>query len=320
MDEIIDRRFERVEKALATLITSISTYNPAPALANDLHSALSTQHTNYLAVSTHQSNHAKILSLQSTSQDLDTQIKETLILLTTTRSALLSTPSTSFPPSTSTNPVSYSELLSYARRISKFTLPTSYRESKSASAQQPGSAEETGANTPRESKSGTQTNGTATPVNGVERERDMQMDIDSGTPIGSGIGGGAPQTTNASNNTALPTEYSRWLNPPPDLFLPWPTEETIRRGALASIQILVDTGVDPATFDPARSAELEAERKRIQEEEDRAREEGEERMREVKRRMSSAGAGAGSGEVRMQTQEKAKAFQLETFDDDDEDD
>lgn len=36
MDETIDRRFERVEKALATLITSISTYNPAPALANDL--------------------------------------------------------------------------------------------------------------------------------------------------------------------------------------------------------------------------------------------------------------------------------------------
>lgn len=36
MEEIIDRRFERVEKALATLITSISTYNPAPALANDL--------------------------------------------------------------------------------------------------------------------------------------------------------------------------------------------------------------------------------------------------------------------------------------------
>ncbi len=36
MDEIIDNRFERVEKALATLITSISTYNPAPALASDL--------------------------------------------------------------------------------------------------------------------------------------------------------------------------------------------------------------------------------------------------------------------------------------------
>lgn len=36
MDDLLDNRFERVEKALATLITSISTYNPAPALANDL--------------------------------------------------------------------------------------------------------------------------------------------------------------------------------------------------------------------------------------------------------------------------------------------
>ncbi|TVY54357.1 Mediator of RNA polymerase II transcription subunit 4 [Lachnellula cervina] len=313
MEEIIDRRFERVERALATLITSISTYNPAPALANDLTQSSLKGSNN--AISTHQSNHAKILSLQATSQDLDTQIRETLTLLTSTRSALLSTPSTSFPPHTSTNPVSYSELLSYARRISKFTLPTSYRESESE-----GGAEETGANTPRESKSGTQTNGTATPVNGVER--DVQMSVDSGTPIAIGGGGGSgaqqvSQTTNASNNTALPAEYSRWLNPPPDVFVPWPNEETIRRGALASIQILVDTGVDPATFDPAKSAELEAERKRIQEEEDRAREEGEERRRrEMERRMS----GAGGGEVRMQTQEKAKAFQLETFDDDDEDD
>jgi len=39
MDEIIDKHFERVEKALSTLINSISTYNPAPALANDLVSA-----------------------------------------------------------------------------------------------------------------------------------------------------------------------------------------------------------------------------------------------------------------------------------------
>ncbi len=36
MDDLLDVRFERVERALATLINSISTYNPAPALANDL--------------------------------------------------------------------------------------------------------------------------------------------------------------------------------------------------------------------------------------------------------------------------------------------
>jgi len=36
MDNLIDQRFQRVEKALATLINSISTYNPNPALANEL--------------------------------------------------------------------------------------------------------------------------------------------------------------------------------------------------------------------------------------------------------------------------------------------
>jgi hypothetical protein len=36
MDEVIEKRFERVEKALATLITSISTHNPVTSLATDL--------------------------------------------------------------------------------------------------------------------------------------------------------------------------------------------------------------------------------------------------------------------------------------------
>jgi len=144
------------------------------------------------------------------------------------------------------------------------------------------------------------------------------MDIDSATPAAIQQ---VSQVTNASSsNTALPPGYSTWLNPPPDMFIPWPNEEVIRRGALASIQVLIDQGVDPATFDPAKSEELEAERKRIVEEEDRVREEEkarieEERRKEMERRMSVSG-NAGGGEVR---QEKAAAFQLETFDDDDED-
>lgn len=36
MDTILDNRFEKVEKALATLINSIATYNPSPTNANDL--------------------------------------------------------------------------------------------------------------------------------------------------------------------------------------------------------------------------------------------------------------------------------------------
>jgi hypothetical protein len=36
MDRVIDSCFERVETALAKLISSISTYNPSPVLASDL--------------------------------------------------------------------------------------------------------------------------------------------------------------------------------------------------------------------------------------------------------------------------------------------
>jgi hypothetical protein len=106
--------------------------------------------------------------------------------------------------------------------------------------------------------------------------------------------------------------------------VPWPTEETIRRGALASIQVLLDQGQDPAEFDPERSAELERERKRLEEEAERRKEEEvelervrrEERMREeVARRESAAAQG-----VQGRTEEKPKVFMgLDLLDDEDED-
>ena len=99
-------------------------------------------------------------------------------------------------------------------------------------------------------------------------------------------------------------------------FVPWPTEEAIRKGALASIQVLLDQGVDPVTFDPEKSAELEAERKRITEAEDAMREQErtereEARRREMERHMSDSGPAP--------QREERKVFNLETFDDDDSD-
>jgi hypothetical protein len=146
------------------------------------------------------------------------------------------------------------------------------------------------------------------------------MDRDSATPAAAGAATQS-QNTVTTTSTSLPEGFAQFLNPLADSpFIPWPTEETIRRGALASIQVLLDQNIDPATFDPAKSAELEAERKRIAEEEDRAREEQkvkaeEDRKREMERRMSVSGnAGAGAG----REQEKPTVFQLETFDDDEE--
>lgn len=266
-------------------------------------------------MTTHQNNYSKILSLRNTSSALDAQIKETLTLLTATRRTLLDTPSTTF--TSATNLVSYSELLSYARRVSKFTLPSTYRESE-PSADGPDGA------TPKESKSEPHTNGTTTPItvpNGVDKDIQMSgttfaVDNDNGTPTNGTSQAQISQETTTSG-TALPQDFTQYLNPGAEIpFIPWPSEEAIRKGALASIQILLDQGVDPATFDPERSAELEEERKKVAEEKDRAMEEQrvrveEDRRREMERRMSVSGAAAAP-----RGDEGPKVFQLETFDDD----
>lgn len=337
MDLLIDKRFERVEKALATLINSISTYNPNPALANDLVTAdaelnegleqrgisfyIFSTPTNQFIVTTHQNNHAKILALRATSAALDSQIRETLSLLVSTRRDLIATPATTFP--SNIRPVSNAELLSYARRISKYTLPPTYREIDPQVA-----TGEAGTNTPKESQSRTQTNGTTTPVvatNGVSGEpgagpsqatSGTAMEIDQSQQVVA-----ETQTTDTTGVVDNAKDWGNYFNTANEaMFVPWPNEEAIRRGALASIQVLLDQGVDPWTFDPEKSAELEADRKRIAEEEDTAREVekarlDEDRRREMERRMSSSG-GAG-----MERREEAqKVFQLETFDDDEDDD
>jgi hypothetical protein len=136
------------------------------------------------------------------------------------------------------------------------------------------------------------TNGSSTPV------------ISNGAVVPSNGEAFVASPTEPEATTALPPLVNEWLNPLSGApsFVPWPTEETIRRGALASIQILLDQGVDPATFDPERSAELEAERKRLEEEAERIKEEQEaERLRaemerravmEQRRRESVAAGGA----------------------------
>lgn len=230
---------------------------------------------------------------------------------------MIDTPATVFPETT--NPVSYADLLSYARRISKFSLPNSYREAEAGA--------ETAEATPKDARAESQGDETSTPAavsNGADRDIQMGgMERDSATPAAStsAIATQSQNTTTNVTSTSLPEGFTQFLNPLADSpFIPWPTEETIRRGALASIQVLLDQNIDPATFDPAKSAELEAERKRIAEEEDRAREEQKakaenDRRREMERRMSVSGnATAGTG----REQEKPGVFQLETFDDDEE--
>lgn len=256
--------------------------------------------------------------MRTTSNVLDLQIRETLTLLTDTRRALLDTPSTIFPENT--NPVSYSELLNYARRISKFTLPATYRESEEAS---DGAARQ-GSPTPKESKPETQTNGSAPSAavtNGVEKDTQVigigsGSDVDGATASNSGAQN--PQGT-TTTTTLLPQDFTQYLNSSTEIpFIPWPTEETIRKGALASIQVLLDKDIDPATFDPEKSSELEAERKRIAEEEDRMREEQKAQLEDInKKEMERRASASGLAATNRTEQERPRVFQLEEFDEDD---
>ncbi len=106
-----------------------------------------------------------------------------------------------------------------------------------------------------------------------------------------------------------------------EIFVPWPHEQIIRRGALASIQFLLDQDIDPWEFDPKESEALEAARQRKEEEDNAKREEEKARVedetrREMERRMSVSG---GLGGERRPEEPKPKQFTLDSLDDDDDD-
>lgn len=172
-----------------------------------------------------------------------------------------------------------------------------------------GTPDGTGDSTPKESKSEPQTNGN-TPVtvtNGVDKDVQMSgmADADGVTP--------AQAQVSQETTTSLPENFSRFLNPDADhVFLPWPEQDAIRRGALGSIQVLLDQGKDPATFDPEKSEELEAEMKREEERQKAEKEKLEEERIAIERRPSHAGPSGGRA-----PQQRPAQFQLDNFDDDD---
>ncbi|KAI9642378.1 hypothetical protein NHQ30_009182 [Ciborinia camelliae] len=289
MDKVIDARFDGVEKALVNLIASISKYSPIPALAQDL--VLADQELN-----------------DGLSLPLDTQIREFLILLTSTRSELLNTQSSEYPEKKNT--VEYEELLSYARRISKFTVPPEARISKQeeSSPKQDGVGTN-GTTTPSVTVSGNGANGNA-----------MDIDIPSAAfnrANSLAANQEPPSQQPSQTQIALDDETRRILTAGFEdrPFIPWATEDDIKMGALASIQSLVDSGIDPEGWDP----ELEEQKKREKAEELEREEEAERQKEEERRRLEMERRNhAMSGAHGDTGAERPKVFQLDEFDDDDE--
>ncbi|KAL2042458.1 hypothetical protein N7G274_004950 [Stereocaulon virgatum] len=210
MNDIIQSQLDRVGSALATLIDSISSYNPSIPATSALITADDELNRGLKQLATHQRNHARILQLREQITQHNEQITFTLTTLASTRADLLATP-TSLPPKETRN-VPYTELLEYAKRISRFTAPPTFRPNTlpPPNAPMPAAAAVNGADT------------------GAAKEGEGEGD-------GKGIGMGS-----------LEDAEKKWLDPLREIpFVPWVGEDVMRMGALAQIQGMVERGEDP---------------------------------------------------------------------------
>ncbi|KAI0379319.1 hypothetical protein F5Y04DRAFT_260189 [Hypomontagnella monticulosa] len=280
MDKQLDTCFDRVEKALGTLVDSIAKYHPSVNQVNDLGLADVELNKGLEDLQTHQSNYRRIQDLRAATASFDTQIKDTLRLLANTRKELVGAPATVFPSDIPSYDIDYDELLSYARRISKTTIPpvgALNDVSTEAKAESNGGVlgAETAATTPAGgTPNGAQSSGATSVVataNGAPQADPTQPSTAATSSENAPAGG-----------PANPPEGLPWqLNPYSNFsFVPWPNEEQVRKGALANLAFLSEQGIEAENYDP----EAERQQKEREEEERRLAEEQERRDREERER------------------------------------
>jgi hypothetical protein len=245
----------------------------------------------YILVAKHQANHARILQLRRTADALDDQIKDSIALLADTRKELLSTP---FTDSTKfSRDVPFDELLAYAKRISRFTVPPTFRPAP------PKLPEDT-----------------AKPS--IETEDVVMSNGSSTSPAAPALEGDAQEPPHLAEEhkgpgyAALTNEQKEWLDSVAKApFIPWPNEEDMKRGALVAVQTMLEQGRDPTTVlgpkeqEEQERKEREASAQRQLESEERA-----------KQRRQSVGGGAGP---RPQAAEQPAFEGFDLFNPEDED-
>ncbi|KAI2602138.1 hypothetical protein GGR54DRAFT_625486 [Hypoxylon sp. NC1633] len=354
MDKQLDTCFDRVEKALGMLVDSIAKYHPSVSQVNELGQADIELNKGLEDLQNHQTNYKRIQDLRTATASFDAQIKDTLRLLANTRKELVGAPATVFPVDAPSYDVNYDELLAYARRISKTTMPpASAVNSVLADAQIKGESNSTVNGGPGAGIGmGTGSTETiiTTPAGGTPNGAQV-------TPAGAATPANAngalpPQPSQDPSSQAqtqsqpqsqqnLPEDIQWHLNPQAGLeFIPWPNEEQVRKGALASLAYISEQGINPENYDPeAEKARKEREEEELREAEERERIEREERERRAREEQSrvhereaeawrrasvttGAGGVAGTAAQPMSaspTGEK-KQFQFMADDDDDDDD
>ncbi|KAK3338052.1 mediator complex, subunit Med4 [Neurospora tetraspora] len=257
MDKYLDTRFERVEKALSTFIDSIAKYNPSEKLAEDLVAADRELAAGLKELERHQNNHARILQLRQETASLDQQTKDIIGGLWNMRKEVKTTPATQYPATGPKYKFTTHELLNYAKRISRTTLPPAHLlyngEPLSESQQAPGA----GGGQPMEVDSAAQTPMPGGGGGGGGTATAAGTPAASAAPTPAAYGPSALTTTTtapfsqpppppSANQTALPDDFKPHINLLTGYqFHPWPTEDKVRMGGMAAYQSLVSRAVDP---------------------------------------------------------------------------
>ena len=208
------------------------------------------------------------------------------------RKELLATPATVFPDSQLE--VNYNDLLSYATRISRYTVPPTYRPPAPWDAKPTTTRSDAPASADQQMVAGD----AASPAGGETRwesEVPLPTATEQERP---GIG---------LRDLNMPTRD--WLDPLAKLpFVPWPNDSDIRSGGLATVQYLFETGKDPTT-DPRREEQEIEERRRAEDEENARRE------KDLLERKQSYTLGA-NGHRTSGQDDAGDAFSLDLYDPD----
>ncbi|KAH6634667.1 vitamin-D-receptor interacting mediator subunit 4-domain-containing protein [Chaetomium sp. MPI-SDFR-AT-0129] len=296
----LDACFERLEKSLDKMIDSIAKGNPSEAIAEELVACQNDLQSSMKLIETWQNNEARLQQLRQEVSLFDTQIKDIMSSLWNIRKEVKATQTTP-TATTKKHQFTTAELLAFARRISRNTLPA------------PGVTNGVDMTAPKPPPPNADTDDSfrlqSQPTQNQTPNTSFGASFGPGITSGSTPGPVSAATPNTVNDTQpstqlppsqptktvteekLPEHIEHGINPRHGaVFYPWPTQEHIRSGALASLQRLIDAGIDPKGYDPG-----EVERKKQEEEqarkdaEERARQEreaAEQRMREERERMA----------------------------------
>jgi hypothetical protein len=330
MDKDLDGRFERLEKALERMVESLAKNHPSEKLADELVAADTELSEGLELLERHQNNYAQIQQLRQETSQRDTQLRDLISSAYNMRKELKAVPVTAIP-SDSKYDFTTAQLLDYARRISRNTLPppgvtngvdltptpTTTQQTEPDDSFRLHSQSQSQAQTPNTSFNLSFNNGVTTPGPGP-----------ASTPAAA-PSDNFPPSQASTTATDLPPHLKTTINPLHNAaFYPWPTEGQVRSGALAAVQRLAERGVDPRGYDPeAEEARRKAEEVAKKEAEERARierEEADRRMSEERERMArererARAAEQGSAGAGTQERRAPKQFTFLGGDDDDDD-